>query len=238
LTISVYRFPERNKVPDFATFSSLVRITAKYELPTVQSRLLEIVHDAYPEAFEGLIPSKPLGEHIFNGQTPHPNAILNLFVQQNLASALPMAYYMAARRGLDSLIDSHLPQDATLPPDILQSAIRGLMTLREMERDEIHRLIFEPKGSHLCSSPNCPSHTKTGPATLEIYQKVFDHIVGSPQLGTKVLQIPKFYEDCGGDLRCVGPGICNSCVERWESEHADLRKKTWEALPVVFGLKG
>ena len=70
------------------------------------------------------------------------------------------------------------------------------------------------------------------------YRKVFDHVVGPAQLGTKVLQVPEFYEDCGGEVQCVGPGICNSCVKRWESGHAELRKKVWAMLPDVFGLKG
>ena len=142
LTICVLRFPERNKVPDFATFSSLLRMTAKYEMSVVQSKLLDIVRNAYPETFEGLDSSKALGESIFSGPTPHPNAALNLFVQQELRSALPMAYYMAARRGLESLMDNHLSQNAILSPGILQAAIKGLLTLREMEVKETHRLIF------------------------------------------------------------------------------------------------
>jgi hypothetical protein len=113
---SLYRFPERNKVPDFATFSSLLRMTTKYEMPTVRSQLLEVVRDAYPETFEGLTPSKPLGESVFSGPTPHPNVVLNLFVQQKLTSALPMAYYMATRKGVNLLMGEHLPRNATLSP--------------------------------------------------------------------------------------------------------------------------
>ena len=112
------------------------------------------------------------------------------------------------------------------------------MTLREMEFNETHRLIFEPKGSHPCFASKCPSCTPIETATLDEYRKVFDHIVGSSQLGTKVLQVPEFYEDCGGDLQCVSRDICRNCVERWESGHAELRKKAWEKLPDVFGLKG
>jgi hypothetical protein len=231
--LTLCRFPERNKVPDFATFSSLLRITAKYEMPAVRSQLLDIVRDAYPETFEGLTPSKPLGESVFTGPTPHPNAVLNLFVQQKLTSALPMAYYMAIRRGLDSLMDIRLPRNATLPPETLQSAIRGLMALREVELNETHRLIFGPRGSQPCSASNCPSRTPTGPRALEAYQNVFDRIVGSSQWGTKVLQVPEFY-DRGGDPQSVSPDICSSCVGRWESGHADLRKKAWEKLD-VFG---
>ena len=234
----IHSFLERNKVPDFGTFSSLLRITAKYEMPAIRFQLLEVVRDAYPENFEGLGSSKPLGESVFNGRTPHPNEVLNLFVQQDLRSALPMAYYMAIRRGPDSLMDGHLPRNATLSPRILQSAIKGLIALREVELNETHRMIFEPEGSRPCSTSNCPSRTPSGSATLAAYRKVFDHIVGSSQLGTKVLQVPEFYEECGGELQCVGPGICGSCVERWERGHAELRRKAWATLPHVFGMNG
>ena len=110
------------------------------------------------------------------------------------------------------------------------------MALREVELNGTHRLIFGPKGP--CSAPNCPSRAPTGPAALEAYQIVFDRVVGSPQLGTNVLEVPELYEDCGGDLQCVGPGICGNCVEGWESGHAELRKQAWTTLPGVFGLKG
>ena len=236
--ISICRFPERSKVPDFSTFSSLLRITTKYEMPTVRSQLLEVIRDAYPETFEGLAPSKQLGERIFSGPTPHPNEVLNLFVQQKLTSALPMAYYMAAQRGLDSLMDRRLPASGRLSIEILHVAIRGLMTLREVELNETHRLIFGPKGSHPCFTSSCPSRTPAGQAAVEAYQKVFDRVVGSSRLGTNVLQVPEFYyDDCEGGLQCVGPGICSNCVERWGSGSAELREKTWAMLPDVFGLK-
>ena len=230
---SCYRFPERNKVPDFKTFSSLLRITAKYELPTVRSQLLEVVHDAYPETFEGLAPSKSLGEGIFSGPTPHPNAVLNLFVRQELTSVLPMAYYMATRRGLDSLMDRRLPQSATLSPEVLQSAIRGFVTLREMELKETHRMILWSKTSRRCSSSKCSSRKTAGPCA-EAYQKVVDEITDSSQPGTKVLQVLSLADICGGDCH----GFCESCVEGWEAEHGEVRKKVWTALPDVFGLKG
>ena len=95
-------------------------------------------------------------------------------------------------------MDRSLPRSATLSPDILQSAITGLMALCEVELNETYRLIFEPKGSRLCSAPKCPSRTPTSPAVLDAYQKVLGHIVGSSRLGTKVLQVPGFYENCGG----------------------------------------
>ena len=207
-------------------------------MPAIRSQILEVVRDAYPETFEGLGSSKPLGESVFSGQTPHPNEVLNLFVQQKIASALPMAYYMATRRGLNSFMDGDLSRNATLPPDILRSATAGLMRLREVELNETHDLIFELNGSRPCSTSNCPSRTPTGPAASVAYHKVFDRVVCSSQLGTKVLQVPEFYEDRDGERQCVGSGICGGCVGRWESGHAELRKKVWTMLPDVFGLNG
>jgi len=204
---------------------------------TVRSQILEVIRDAYPETFEGLDPSKALGESVFSGPTPHPNAVLNLFVQQKLASALPMAYYMAVRRGPESLMDRSLPASARLPPETLQATIQGLFTLREMELKETHRLIFGSKGSRFGSQfgsrQNCPSCNVTGPGISEAHQKVIDQIVDSIHSGTKLLQVPPLREICGGDSL----GFCKECVGRWESEHADVRKKAWAALPDVFGLK-
>ncbi|KAF9646041.1 hypothetical protein BDM02DRAFT_3189166 [Thelephora ganbajun] len=226
-------FPERGKVPDFTTFSSLLRITTKYEMPTVRSQLLEVVRDAYPETFEGLDPSKALGESVFGGQIPHPNAALNLFVQQKLTSVLPMAYYMAARRGLDSLMDTGLPASARLPPEILHIAIKGLTALREMELKEIRRLVFGSKLSYFRSQSSCPSCGAAGPRVLEVHQKVVDRIMDSSRSGTKVLQVLSFRDVCGGDLL----GFCNSYVEGLEAGHAEMRRKAWTVLPDVFGLK-
>ena len=202
-------------------------------MPVVRSQVLEVVRDAYPETFEGLNPSKPLGESVFSGLAPHPNETLSLFVQQNILPVLPMAYYMAVRRGPDSLMDKRLSAGARLSNEILQVAIKGLLALREMELKETHRLILGSNSSKSCRSLNCPSRT-TGPRVSEAHQKVVDRIVESADSGTKLLQVLSVKEVCGGD--CFG--FCAGCVEGWEVGHADVRKKAWAALPDVFGLKG
>ena len=210
-------------------------------MPAVRSHLLKAVRDAYPENFEGVTATKPLGETVFSGPSPHPNEVLNLFIQQKFTSALPMAYYMAAQRGLNSLMDRSLPQSVTLPPEVLQSAIGGLMAIRELELNETHHLVFGQKGTHPCSESKCLSNTLAGPAALAAYQGVFAHIVGSSHRGTKALQVPKFYVPVSAgsghrDGMRMFPGICDNCTERWESGHADLRAKVWAMLPSAFGL--
>jgi len=203
-------------------------------MPAIRSRILDVVLDSYPETFHGLISSKRLGEKIFSGPTPHPNEVLNLFVQQKVVSALPMAYYMAARRGLDSLMDTRLPTSATLPPEILRVAMKGLLALREMELKEVHHLILGSGGSRPCSRPDCPSRNTTDPRVSDAHQKIVDRLADSAHSGTKILEVLSLTEVCGGD----GVGFCDSCVEIWEAGHADVRKKAWGMLPGLFGLKG
>ena len=117
------RCSERNGVQDFTTFSSFLSITTKYEISAVRSQILDVTRDAYVEPFGKPAPSKPLGESILSGRTPRLNAVLNLFVQQNLTFTLLMAYCMTVQRGLDSLVDRHLSASARLTPEILQLAI-------------------------------------------------------------------------------------------------------------------
>ena len=185
-------------------------------MPNLRAQLLETIHDAYPENFEGLDPSKALGENVFDALKPHPNAGLNLFVQQQVTSALPMVYCMAARRGSDSLMDTRLPMSAILSGQTLRFAIRGLIALREMELKETHRIVFTIKSTsnHFdCSSTDCPSPHPKGPLDAEIigtYQRTFDRITGSADKGTRILQVlsaSELAED-------TEPKFCQVCAEK------------------------
>ena len=227
LITSSCRFPERNKVPNFAVFSSLLRMATKYEMPAVRSRMLDVVHDAYPAAFEGLIPSKAVGERVFSEPTPHPNEVLDLFVRQGFTSALPVAYYMAVRGGGDLLMGERLPTNARLSPRILQVAVKGLIALRELELEEAHRLVYGLRGSHPCSSPGCTSKGLGGPQA----RRVVDLIVDSTSPGRILLEAPPFRAVCGGEF-------CGNGLEWLEVGYASMRKKVWGMLPNMFGLEG
>ena len=203
-------------------------------MPTVRSQMLDVVRDAYPKTFEGLTPAKPIGESVFSDSTPHPNEVLNLFVQQKVTSALPIAYYMAARRGLDSLMDRRLPASARLSPEILQVATKGLLALCKMELNETYDLVLPSNGPRICSQANCPSRSMTGPGVSEAHRAVIDRMANYAHPGTKLLQVLSLRDVCGGD--CLG--FCESCVEGWEAGHANVRRRVWGMLPDLFGLKG
>ena len=215
-------------MPSFPIFSSLLRITAKYELPDARYRLLVLVRDAYPETLEGLVPSKLLGKYAFSGPTPHPNEVLNLFVQRELASALPMAYYMAVRRGLGS---PHHPAGVGLHPETLQTAVGGLMVLRDMELEGVHKLIMTP---FLCVSRERISPKRLDPgASLDMERKVINNFTGSSESGTKITQVFSLNNIIGSELGRP----CENCEEWWESRRVEVRRKARAALLGVFGLR-
>ena len=234
-----FRFLGRSKVPDFSTFSSLLRVSTNYEMLDIRAQLLENIRDAYPENFEGLDSSETLGENVFGEPKPHPNAVLNLFVQQNVTSALPVVYYMAVRGGLDSLMDVRLPSSATLSGQTLKSAMCGLMALREMELGGIHGIALalgDTTEPACCSSMDCPSQNSKGPlevGTTGAHWPIFDRIMGSTVGGTRIFQVLSASE-IAGDTESK---LCRLCVEKVQVAHTWMRKEAWAALPEVFGLK-
>ena len=117
--------------------------------------------------------------------------------------------------------------------------MRGLMVLREMELKETHRIVFTPKDTTTrigCSSTHCPSRSSNQPldvGNMEAHRWAFDRITGSGVEGTKILQVLSASE-FAGDME---PKFCQVCVEKVQVAHAEVRKKAWTALPVLFGLR-
>ena len=207
-------------------------------MPNLRARLLRTIHDAYPETFEGLYPSKVLGEDVFDGVKPHPNAVLNFIIQEKVTSALPMAYYMAVRRGSDSLMDTRLPPSATLSGQTLRSATRGLIALREMELKESYKIAFLIKDFTKnigCDSQECISWKGgiSDAVVISACQEVFDRITGSAAGGTRILQVLSASEFAENTVRV----FCQVCMGKIQAAHAEVRRKAWAALPEVFGLK-
>ena len=97
------RFLERNVIPDFTVFASLLRMTAKYGFSDVREALVEHLKGAYPTKWEDFETAKILGENVFGLPKPHPNVVLNLLLEQRIKFALPFAAYRAALAGFSSL---------------------------------------------------------------------------------------------------------------------------------------
>ena len=87
------RFPARKRVPEFLVSVSLLRMTTKYDFSDVREQLVGGFSGAYPTKWEVFEAAGILGEDVFGSPTPHPNAVLNLFLEQSIKSVSPFAAY-------------------------------------------------------------------------------------------------------------------------------------------------
>jgi hypothetical protein len=117
------RFPARNKVPEFTVFASLLRMTTKYGFSDIREALVEDLKVAYPTKLEDFEAAKVLGEDMFGSPKPHPNAVLNLFLEQRIKFALPFAAYRAGLHGPSALASENLVRYSHVSPSPLSSTV-------------------------------------------------------------------------------------------------------------------
>ena len=130
-------------MPEFTTFASLLRMAAKYGFSDVREALVEDLKDAYPTKWEDFEAARVLGEDVFGSPKPHPNAVLNLFLEQKIKFALPFAAYRATLGGLQALI-SDTP-DTVLPRLPLASIIHGMGAMKRVTMLAAHSLVYISK---------------------------------------------------------------------------------------------
>jgi len=210
------RFPARNKISEFTVFASLLRMTAKYGFSDIREALVEDLKGAYPTKWEDLETARVLGEDIFGSPKPHPNAVLNLFLEQKIRFALPFAAYRAGLGG-PSALSSEKP-GAALPRPILASIIHGMGGMR---RAMIYatQTIAHTRVLGACPERACILNAGINPAKrrMEALEKSEDML--SPL--------------------SLGNILCADCAGRLESIHRIYRKRfVWARLPSLLGWGG
>jgi len=112
-------------------FASLLRMTAKYGYSNVRDQLFKDLRGAYPTKWEAYQAAEVLDEDIFEPPKPHPNAVLNLFLEQNVRFALPFAAYRASIAGSFALMSDKpgtvLPRHAIATTTHGTHLVRGFM---------------------------------------------------------------------------------------------------------------
>ena len=99
-------------------------MTTKYGFSDVREGLVEDFKGAYPTKWEDFKKAEVLGEDVFGSPKPHPNAVLNLFLEQGIKFALPFSAYRAGLGGPSSLTSDG--PGMVLPRLILTSIIEGM----------------------------------------------------------------------------------------------------------------
>ena len=205
------RFPHRRKTPDFATFSSLLRMTTKYQFKELRSQILLDLLPAYPTKLSEYEKSSCRGETVFGSPTPHPHSVLNLFLACNVGFALPFAYYRACIAG-DPASFATSAEEAALPPDTLEMALRGQARLKREEVGLAKKVAFR----------DCAKGGELAGRRAEVFNWIHPGMV--TQSG--ILERGEFKES----------KYCAPCSQSCVQELSEAKENTWENLPSYFGL--
>ena len=217
------RFPERYEVPQFNVFASLLRMTTKYGFSRVRDQLLKDLKSAYPTKWEVYQAAEVLGEDAFGSPEPHPNAVLNLFMAQNVKFAIPFATYRASLGGLSALMSDK--PGTVLPRHIIASTIHGGGEILRVMAQAACTIAHKEKLLSVCPDKACVLHVgiKHMERRMEVVTKLHDVMAGERNGG--VLSSPSF-----GDFACA------KCTKEIEASYATWRSRCWELLPATFSV--
>ena len=197
-------------------------MATKYGFSDVREALVEDLKDAYPTKWEDFEAARVLGEDVFGSPKPHPNAVLNLFLEQNIKFALPFAAYRATLGGLPALI-SDTP-DTVLPRLPLASIIHGMGAMKRVTMLAAHSLVYL-SDLGVCPDKLCILHVR-GSSTggrNEALHELFSIVLSGSE--GDMLSPPS-----------LGTLACASCATLLERAHLGFRKDfVWAGLPGLLG---
>ncbi|KAF9646061.1 hypothetical protein BDM02DRAFT_3271277 [Thelephora ganbajun] len=215
-------FLGRKKVPNFSIFASLLRMTTKYGFSDVREGLVEDLEAAYPTKWEDFETAKIIGKNIFGSPKPHPNAVLNLLLEQRVRFALPFAAYRAGLGGSSALSTSK--PGIALPRPILASIIHGMGEIRRMMTHAAYGIVYVGN-LRVCPEKACVLNVGINPAErrVEALKKISDVMVKKSE--GDVLSSLSF-----GNL------VCTDCANLLKYGHRDCCKElVWAKLPSLLG---
>jgi len=217
------RLPLGSNYPAFREFSSLLRLSTKYQIDTVRDALLANLRTVYTPG-QDAVDVTPIYHEYFGDPQPHPNEVLKLFHECHVDFALPFAFYEACMAGIKSLTNTD--PSIKLPPVPLSQAVRGFCTLQEWEWKLARSILFLNRQSH--TSTRCRPldlrSTDSGSPLRDVLRAIYP---GFGATAGGILHVPDFPN---GDN-------CADCVRRWNDIKHRAKVELWGSLPEVFGME-
>ena len=197
-------------------------MTTKYGFSVVREGLIGDLKAAYPTRWEEFETAKVLGEDIFGSPRPHPNAVLNLFLEHRMKFALPFAAYRAGLGG-PSALASDAP-GLMLPRLSLAHILHGMGEIRRMMTHAAHGIAYVgnlsacPRRACLLNFPVKPPEWR-----VEALKMISD------------VMVQKSEGDMLSSLS-LGSLLCMDCVILLKNGHRDCCKQlVWARLPSLVG---
>ena len=197
-------------------------MTAKYGFPDIREALVGELKGAYPTKWEDFETAQVLGEDIFGSPKPHPNAVLSLFLEQNVKFASPFAAYRAGLSSPSSLASDE--PGAMLSRSDLASIIHGMGELRRVATVAAHSIVYIGNLG-VCFESDCVLHAGLNrmEQRIEALNTVYNAMVARNEVD--MLAPPS-----------LGNLICEGCANQLETKHLNWRKRFfWVRLPWLLG---
>ena len=195
-------------------------MATKYGYSDVREQLIHNLKAAYPTKWEAFQAAKTLGEDVFGIPKPHPNEVFNLFLEQNVRFAIPLAAYRAAVGGFPSLT-SEKP-GAMLPRLTLASTVYGMEAMRSGVSKLAYSIVCSmglrdcrDEGCGLCGDVNSVERGMEGS------NRIYNFIVREET------------SDILSPLSSSGV-FCMNCAKVVEGEYNRWCATIWECLPCIF----
>ena len=194
-------------------------MTTKYGLLLAREGLIEDLRSAYPTEWEDFERAKAVGEDVFGSPKPHPNAVLNLFLEHKIKFALPFAAYRAGLGGPSALV-GELP-GTVFSRSIIASILHGMGEIRRMVTHAAHSIAYVEA---VCPQRVCASNAGAAPLErIEALRKISDVMVKKSE----------------GDMLSpfsLGNLLCADCERLLKNGHRDCCKQlVWARLPSLLG---
>jgi hypothetical protein len=196
-------------------------MSTKYGFSDVREQLVHILEGAYPTKWETYQPASVVGEEVFGSPGPHPNAVLNLLLEQNIRFAIPLASYRAAVGGFPSLLSDE--PGATLQRLPLATVIYGMDTIQG-ELSQLAHLVVCNLGLRECQEEWCAASEGVGSADqrMKRLNNIYDNMV----------------KEGKGDVFSLSLGrtVCPDCAEAQGPAYRIWCATIWEDFPRIFGV--
>jgi hypothetical protein len=201
----------------YPRFAALLRLSMKYAMEGVRKMLIHRVQKYYPVKvleYERVMNDHGTAAAAAFTLSPHPNEVLKLFWECEVKQCLPVAFYEATVRGINSLTSSKTK--VSLPPQILTPALKALATFNSNHVDHVRSNMETFRTCALCKRTNLIfvehwlAPTK-GDLSLSPLR--------DPGLRTEVARV-----------------LCDICVDELAESDCTFRHSVWDELPGLFGL--
>ena len=198
-------------------------MATKYGFSDVREQLVDSIKGAYPTEWEGPGTGKVVGEDVFGSPIPHPNAVLNVFMEQGVRFALPFAAYRAALGGFSSLISDK--PGTVLPRLALASTVYGMKMIRVALAEFAHSVVCQMSLKE-CRDNTCAANVVSSPPRLrmEALNKIYDAMVSEGREGDVLFS------------RLLENVVCVDCARTPEQAYHRWCEMIWKQLPRIFGV--